>query len=252
MTSTERKRVALFVTCLVDLVRPDLGFSVVKVLEDSGYEVIVPDAQTCCGQPNYNGGDRTGAEAVARKNIDMLLAYEAVVLPSGSCAGMIKRDYPMLLANDPVYGARARELAGRVHELATFLVEVAGYHPRRRDIGRVTYHDACAGLRELGIKSQPRILLEQAGAEIVESSQAEVCCGFGGTFCVKYPDISNAMVARKVADAAASGAKCVVAGDLGCILNIEGKIHRDGGDMTVRHFVELLAEDMEGRDGSHE
>jgi len=231
---------ARFVTCLADLVRPAVGFAAVTLLEAAGYRVVVPPAQTCCGQPNFNGGDRAGAQAIARRNIDMLLAYEQIVLPSGSCAGMIKRDYPLLLAGDDIYADRARTLAGRVWELASFLVEVAGYHPPPRELGRVTYHDACAGLRELGIKSQPRQLLIEAGADLVESNQAEVCCGFGGTFCVKYPDISNNMVSRKMADAVSTGAPCLVAGDLGCILNMEGKAHRDGMDIEVIHFAELL------------
>ena len=157
---------------------------------------------------------------------------------------MIRHHYPALLADDASYAEKSKDLAGRIYELSTFLVEVAGYRPKRRELGTVTYHDACAGLRELGIKSQPRILLTEAGAKIVECGQAEVCCGFGGTFCVKYPDISNNMVQRKVEDAKASGASCLVAGDLGCILNLEGKMHREGIDMAVFHFVELLAGDQ--------
>jgi L-lactate dehydrogenase complex protein LldE len=245
MTEASRGEVALFVTCLIDLVRPDLGFSAVAVLEDAGYRVTVPADQTCCGQPNYNGGDENGARLIARQAIDTLFEFDYIVIASGSCAGMIRHHYPLLLADDAVYADRARQLAERVYELSQFLVDVADYRPKVTNPGKVTYHDACAGLRELGIKSQPRTLLERAGAEIVEASQAEVCCGFGGTFCVKYPDISNNMVQRKVQDAQATGASRLVAGDLGCILNMEGKIHREGIDVRVHHFVELLV-DREG------
>jgi L-lactate dehydrogenase complex protein LldE len=241
MADKRGREVALFVTCLIDLIRPDIGFSVVRVLEDAGYRVVVPPLQTCCGQPNYNGGDSDGARAVARRTIDCLQDHEYVVVPSGSCGGMIRHHYPLLLADDGVYAEKSKNLAGRVYELSTFLVEIAGYRPKRRELGTVTYHDGCAGLRELGIKRQPRTLLMEAGAEIVECNQAEVCCGFGGTFCVKYPEISNNMVQHKVEDARASGASCLVAGDLGCILNLEGKIHREGLDMAVFHFAELLA-----------
>lgn len=243
--SESKPRVALFVTCIVDLVRPDIGFDTVKVLEAAGYEVEVPAAQTCCGQPNYNGGDKQGALAVARRNIDMLSAYERVVIPSGSCAGMIKCDYPRMLGDDPVYGPKANALAEKVWELASFLVDVAGYHPSPAALGKLTYHDGCAGLRELGIKSQPRQLLTEAGGELVEAPMAETCCGFGGTFCIKYPEISNNMVQRKVDDVLATGAPRLVTGDLGCLLNMEGKLHRDGHELPVCHFVELLAGGVE-------
>lgn len=236
--------VALFVTCLVDQVKPKIGFDVVRVLAAAGFEVEVPGTQTCCGQPNYNGGDRAGAMAVARRTVDLLAGFRHVVVPSGSCAGMIKHHYPQLLADDAVYASRSIELAARVYELATFLTEVAGFTPDAGLPRTVTYHDACAGLRELGVKQAPRQLLVSAGTSIEESSQAETCCGFGGTFCIKYPDISNAMVSSKVEDLVASGAGTVVAGDLGCLLNIEGKLAREGVAIEARHFVELLAENL--------
>lgn len=236
-----RREVALFATCLVDLVRPDIGFDVARLVLDAGFKVVVPPLQTCCGQPNYNGGDKSGAMAMARRNIDLLMPYEYVVVPSGSCGGMIAHHYPELLSGDTVYAGRARRLAERVYELSRFLVDVADYQPSRRLEGTVTYHDACAGLRELGIKSGPRKLLERAGAQVVEAGQAETCCGFGGTFCIKYPDISNAMLERKVADIEATGAATVVAGELGCLMNIEGKLHRTGRPIAARHFAQLLA-----------
>jgi len=236
-----RGEVALFVTCLIDLIRPSLGFAAVELLEDAGYSVTVPTAQTCCGQPNYNGGDRKGAIEAARRTIDAFDPCEFVVAASGSCAGMIKHHYPGLCADDRVYYDRAVSLGSRVYELSTFLLEVADYRPPKLDAVSVTYHDACAGLREMGVKAQPRELLNRAGVQITEMSEPEVCCGFGGTFCVKYPNISDAMVGKKVNDAISSGAVDLIAGDLGCILNIEGKLHRDGKNMKARHFAELLA-----------
>lgn len=237
--------VALFVTCLIDLIRPDLGFDVVRLLRDAGYSVTVPNEQTCCGQPNYNSGDRAGARETARRTIDALSRYDYVVTASGSCAGMIRHHYPKLFADNSVYYERAVSLGERIYELSTFLVEVADYRPQPIEGQSVTYHDACAGLREMGVKAQPRELLGRAGVEIKEMQEPEVCCGFGGTFCVKYPQISNSMVDKKVKDATASGAQWLVAGDLGCILNMEGKLHRNGEEMQVFHFAELLANGIE-------
>ena len=236
-------RVALFVTCLVDLFRPSVGFAAVKLLEHAGCSVDVPRAQTCCGQPAYNSGDRADAKAIALQVFDAFAGYEYVVAPSGSCAGMIRQHYPELFADDPVNLPRARELAGRSWELVSFLVDVCGM----RSVGarwdrEVTYHDACSGLRELGVKRQPRQLLASvAGLTLKELPGAEDCCGFGGTFCVKYPDISDKMVSDKEADIAATGAEAVLAGDLGCLLNIAGKLHRQGRPVEVRHIAEILA-----------
>ena len=241
MSHSKQKEVALFVTCLIDTIRPSLGFDVVSLLERSGYQVVVPEAQTCCGQPNYNGGDKQNAEITARQVIDTFLPYRFVVVASGSCGGMIKHHYPDLLNDDREYGDKARELAAKVYELSNFLTEVAGYIPVKNINSKITYHDACAGLREMGIKQQPRQLLKLAGAEIIELAEPEVCCGFGGTFCVKYPDISNRLVEKKIQDAINSGADAIVAGDLGCILNIEGKLNRQEHKLPVYHFAELLS-----------
>jgi L-lactate dehydrogenase complex protein LldE len=236
-------RVALFVTCLVDLFRPSVGFAAVKLLEQAGCSVDVPRAQTCCGQPAYNSGDRADAKAIALQVLDAFAGYEYVVAPSGSCAGMIRQHYPELFADDPENLPRVRELAGRSWELVSFLVDVCGM----RSVGarwdrEVTYHDACSGLRELGIKRQPRQLLASvAGLTLKELPGAEDCCGFGGTFCVKYPDISDKMVSDKEADIAATGAEAVLAGDLGCLLNIAGKLHRQGRPVEARHIAEILA-----------
>lgn len=236
-------RVALFVTCLVDLFRPSVGFAAVKLLEQAGCTVDVPRAQTCCGQPAYNSGDRTNAKAIALQVFEAFAGYEHVVAPSGSCAGMIRQHYPELFADDPVDLPRARDLAGRSWELVSFLVDVCGMRAVDARWDReVTYHDACSGLRELGVKPQPRQLLASvAGLRLKELPGAEVCCGFGGTFCVKYPDISDKMVTDKEADIAATGAEAVLAGDLGCLLNIAGKLHRHGRRVEARHVAEVLA-----------
>ena len=236
-------RVGLFVTCLVDLFRPSVGFAAVKLLEDAGCAVEVPAAQTCCGQPAYNSGDRADAKAVASAMIDAFEAYDYVVAPSGSCAGMLREHYPALFAGDAGMEPRARALAGRTYELISFLTDVRGVRAVAAGFPeRVTYHDGCSGLRELGIRAQPRALLQSVeGLELVELPDADVCCGFGGTFCVKYPDISNAMVGAKAGRVTETGAETLLAGDLGCLLNIAGKLKRDGAAVRVRHVAEVLA-----------
>jgi L-lactate dehydrogenase complex protein LldE len=236
-------RVALFVTCLVDFFRPTIGFAAVKLLEEAGCTVEVPRAQTCCGQPAYNSGDRADAKAIASQVVDAFEGYDHVVAPSGSCAGMIRRHYPELFADEPVVLPRAQRLAARSWELVSFLVDICGMQAVAARWDReVTYHDACSGLRELGVKVQPRRLLASvAGLGLRELPGAEVCCGFGGMFCVKYPDISDKMVSDKETEIVATGAKAVLAGDLGCLLNIAGKLHRRGQRIEVRHIAEVLA-----------
>ncbi len=235
--------VGLFVTCLVDLFRPSVGFAAVKLLEDAGCTVEVPRAQTCCGQPAYNSGDQDSARAIAAQVIEAFEGFDHVVAPSGSCAGMLRRHYPALLADDPALAPRARHLAGRSHELISFLTDVLGVGAAAvRYDGVVTYHDACSGLRELGIQAQPRKLLAGvAGLTLAELPDTEVCCGFGGTFCVKYPEISNRMVDDKAANVARTGADTLLAGDLGCLFNLAGKLKRDGSPVRVRHVAEVLA-----------
>jgi L-lactate dehydrogenase complex protein LldE len=236
-------RVALFVTCLVDLFRPTVGFAAVKLLEDAGCTVGVPRRQTCCGQPAYNSGDRADAKAIALQVFDAFAGYDYVVAPSGSCAGMLRVHYPELFADDAGNLPRAQELAKRSWELVSFLVDVCGMQAVAANWHRrITYHDACSGLRELGIKLQPRQLLASvSGLTLEELPGAEVCCGFGGTFCVKYPEISDKMVTDKAADIAATGAEAVLAGDLGCLLNMAGKLYRQGRLIEVRHVAEVLA-----------
>jgi L-lactate dehydrogenase complex protein LldE len=235
-------RVGLFVTCLVDLLRPTVGFAAVKLLEDAGCRVEVP-SQTCCGQPAFNSGDRDNARAIARQVIEAFENFDYVVAPSGSCAGQMRLHYPDLFAEDPQWKPRADAFAAKVHELVSFLVDVLGLREvEARFHGSVTYHDSCSGLRELRIRSAPRTLLNTvAGLTISELHDSDVCCGFGGTFCVKYPDISNAIVDRKAANIEATGAGTLLAGDLGCLLNMAGKLKRRGSKVESRHVAEVLA-----------
>ncbi len=244
--ATQRPRVGLFVTCLVDLMRPSVGFAAVKLLEQAGCDVAVPTAQTCCGQPAYNSGDKPDAAALAKQTIAAFEGFDYVVAPSGSCAGMLKHHYPDLLKDDKAWALKAKAFAERVHELISFLVDVRGMTSVDAAFqGRVTYHDSCSGLRELGVKSQPRALLSTVkGLELIEMADSEVCCGFGGTFSMKYPDISNAMVEKKTANAAAAKPDLLLAGDLGCLMNMAGKLSREGRDIPVRHVAEVLAGEM--------
>jgi L-lactate dehydrogenase complex protein LldE len=242
---TARKpRVGLFVTCLVDVMRPSIGFAALRLLEEAGCDVSVPAAQTCCGQPGYNSGDRPAAQALALKFLREYRDYEYVVVPSGSCAGMIRAHYAELLSELPEARAEAERLGARTHELTDFLVTVMGMErvPGQFE-GAITYHDSCSGLRELGVKAQPRRLLAKVpGLTVKEMATPEYCCGFGGTFSVKYGEISGRIADRKCDDIAATGCAAVVLGDLGCMLNIEGRLRRRGDRQTrVYHVAEVLA-----------
>ena len=241
--SDSTPRVALFVTCLVDLYRPSIGFAAIDLLERAGCTVAVPPQQTCCGQPAYNSGDRRTAQDLARPIIDAFLPYDYTVVPSGSCGAMIAKHFPGLFADDPEYRGKAERLAAKTHELVSFLTDIRGMAaPEARYDGVVTYHDSCSGLRELGVKAQPRALLGKvAGLTLKEMPDAEICCGFGGTFCVKYPEISTRMVSDKTKAIAASGADTLLAGDLGCLLNMAGRLQREGHPVKVRHVAEVLA-----------
>jgi len=239
-----RPRVALFVTCLVDLHRPSVGFAAISLLEQAGCMVDVPRTQTCCGQPAYNSGDRANARELARGILDAFGGYDYVVVPSGSCGGMLKHHIPLLFDDDPNLRTRADALAAKTFELISFLTDVMGFvRPLAKYTGgTVTYHDSCSGLRELGVKAQPRQLLRAVGATVVEMSDAEVCCGFGGTFCVKYPEISVRMVSDKTRDIVETEAETVLAGDLGCLLNIAGRLEREGRATNARHIAEVLTD----------
>jgi L-lactate dehydrogenase complex protein LldE len=239
---TPKHRVGLFVTCLVDLIRPSVGFAAVKLLEAAGCTVEVP-LQACCGQPAFNSGDRATARAIAESVIAAFTPYDYVVAPSGSCAGMLKVHYPHLFHGDPNWLPRAETFAGKTYELVSFLVDVLGVKKiEARLSATATYHDSCSGLRELGIRAQPRKLLAGVtGLKLTEMRDPDVCCGFGGTFCVKYADISNAIVGRKADNVAATGADLLLAGDLGCLLNMAGKLQRESRRIAVRHVAEVLA-----------
>ncbi len=235
-------RVGLFVTCLVDIIRPSVGFAAVKLLEDAGCKVIVP-SQTCCGQPAYNAGDRATAKALARQAIDAFEDCDYVVAPSGSCGGMLAKHYPGLFAGEPELAIRAERFAEKSHELVSFLVDVLGVEKvAARYDGVVAYHDSCAGLRELGVKAQPRRLLAGVeGLTLVELNEAETCCGFGGLFAAKYGELSNAIVSRKADDIRGAKADTVLAGDLGCLMNMAGRLQREGSAVVARHVAEVLA-----------
>lgn len=237
-------RLALYVTCLVDLMRPSVGFAALRLLEATGAEVFVPEGQTCCGQPAWSAGNRPLAVDLARKAIAELEGYDSVVIPSGSCTDQIRNVYPQLFADDPLWGPRARALADRTVELTSFLADVASRDFLASDFnGSVTYHDSCKGLRGLGIKRQPReLLLKVRGLSLTEMSDCEECCGFGGAFSVRFGDISTQIVDRKCDSIAAAGADAVVGGDLGCLINIEGRLRRRGDETTrVLHIAEVLA-----------
>ncbi len=238
-----KRKVGLFVTCLVDLHRPNVGFAAIRLLEQAGCEVIVPASQTCCGQPAYNSGDDKSAMAIARQCIAAFEGVDYIVAPSGSCAGMIREHYPDLLADDPLWAQRAIAVAKRCHELLSFLVDICGFDGIDAEFDHaVTYHDSCSGLRELGIRKQPRQLLSTVGKlQLHEMEDTDVCCGFGGTFCVKFPEISERMVSDKVALVCQSGADTVLGGDLGCLLNIRGRLSRLGLPIQIYHAAEVLA-----------
>lgn len=237
-------RLALFVTCLVDLMRPEVGFASLRLLEGAGCDVVVPPGQTCCGQPAFGAGNRVLATDLARQAIAQLEDYEYVVIPSGSCTDQIRNVYPQLLADDPIWAARAQALAARSYELSCFLAEVLKLEQVPGALaGSVTYHDSCKGLRGLGIKAQPRNLLaSMRGMTLSEMPDCEECCGFGGAFAVRFGEVSTAIVDRKCESIAAAGADAVVGADLGCLLNIEGRLRRRGDQRTqVLHLAEVLA-----------
>jgi L-lactate dehydrogenase complex protein LldE len=250
MNETPQRTVGLFVTCLADLFRPSVAFSSIRLLEQAGCTVEVPQQQTCCGQPGYNTGAFADTRPLAQQVIEVFSDYTWVVAPSGSCAGMIKHHYPALLKGLPGWETRARELAERTWELTSFLVDVLDYPAEQRSDSpqtRYTYHDSCAGLREMGVRQQPRQLLKSLqGIEVLELEGTDVCCGFGGTFCAKMPEISAKMVDDKLYSALATGADVLLGGDLGCLMNIAGRARRLGRELEVRHVAEVLAHNVEG------
>ena len=239
------KNIGLFITCLADLFRPQVGFAAARLIEQCGCTVVVPP-QSCCGQPAYNSGDDAKARVLATNLITEFENFDYVVVPSGSCAAMLKLHYPTLLSDTPSWHERAQNLANKTYELSQFLVDVMRLKPPTKPLHfarhkKITYHDSCSGLRELGIRSQPRKLLNQcAEIAIDEMNNAEICCGFGGTFCVKYPEISTRLVDNKIAGIDQTNADIVLGGDLGCLMNIAGRLSRCNKQTRVFHFAEWL------------
>jgi L-lactate dehydrogenase complex protein LldE len=237
------RRVALFATCIVDQVYPEIAEATVAVLERLGVEVHFPAGQTCCGQPAFNAGYRKDARVMAARTLDVLRDAGDVVLPSGSCTTMIRKFYPELFADDPMRHAETIDLAGRTYELTEYLVDVLGV----TDVGAAfpasfTIHDSCHALRELGIKRQPRALpAEVDGAQLTELPKAERCCGFGGLFAVKMGPVSEAMAADKAADITATGADHAIAVDASCMMQINGRLSREGARCRALHIAQVLA-----------
>lgn len=236
-------KVSLFVTCLVDQLWSNIGTSCVAVLRRAGCDVEFDDRQTCCGQPAFNTGYRDEARQVAKRFIEIFeqSTADAIVSPSGSCVAMVHH-FSGLFAEDPRWRERAQAIAARTHELSSFLIRVL----KVDDVGaswqgRLTWHDACHGLRDLNIRSEPRKLISNVrGAELVELENAESCCGFGGTFSVKYPEISVAILDQKIEAIECAGVRAVVSGDASCLMQIGGRLSRRGSQVKVMHLAELL------------
>jgi L-lactate dehydrogenase complex protein LldE len=237
-------RVSLFVTCLVDQLWPSVGRSAVEVLRRAGCEVEFDSRQTCCGQPAFNSGYRDEARAVGRALLDLYehSGTDAIVMPSGSCAAMVHH-LPELFAPGERDRARAEALAARTHELSGFLVRVLGVTDVGASFeGRVTWHDACHGLRDLGLREEPRALLSRVrGLELVETKSCDTCCGFGGTFSVKYPEVSTAMLDQKLLAVEEAGVAAIVSGDASCLLQIGGRLLRRRSPIRTIHLAEVLA-----------
>jgi L-lactate dehydrogenase complex protein LldE len=238
-----KKRVSLFVTCIVDQLFPKVGIAMAEVLESLGYQVDFPEEQTCCGQPAFNSGYRGEARTVARHFLDTFESCEAIVVPSGSCTSMVVHHYAELFSKQPDTMARVHALERRVWEFSTFLTEVAGVE----DVGArmnavVTFHDGCHALRELGVKEAPRRLLAHVrGLELREMQPAEECCGFGGTFSVKFAELSGAMAKTKIEAILQTGAHTVVSLDPSCLMQIQGALMRAGSSVRTMHLAEVLA-----------
>ncbi|MGH9400709.1 MAG: (Fe-S)-binding protein [Terriglobia bacterium] len=242
---TTKPRVSLFITCLGDQFFPEVGECVVKVLERLGVEVTFNPEQTCCGQPAFNTGYIEEARGVAARMLDLFDDADYVVAPSGSCSTMVRVFYPELFADDPARLAKAEALRRKLYEFSEFLVKVL----KVESVGasfphRVTYHDSCHLLRELGISEEPRKLIRAVrGIDLVEMDDYKLCCGFGGTFSVKFPEVSVAMGDDKLRAAAKAGAEYLVANDSGCLMHLAGLIHRQGLPLKTMHLAQLLTQE---------
>jgi len=242
MAARSPKDITLFVQCLMDAAAPGAAEAMASVLDRLGFRLHCPKGQTCCGQPAFNAGYRSAAREAARHCIEVFEGEGPVVCPSGSCTAMVRHHYPHLFPEGSAWRLRAQRLAGRVYEFSEFLVDAAGVSDvGARFAGRATYHESCHLLRGLGVSAQPRRLMRAVrGLELVEMFNPDRCCGFGGSFSVKYPEISTAMADDKVENILASGADVVVGCDMGCLLNIEGRLARRGAEVGVMHLAELL------------
>ncbi|BCS89133.1 (Fe-S)-binding protein [Pseudodesulfovibrio sediminis] len=237
----------LFIQCLVDSLKPEIGDAMVHVLDTLGVSMVYPENQTCCGQPAFNSGYRREATKAARRFIDIFENHNAIVCPSGSCVHMVRHHYLDLFRDEPAMLARARKVAANTYEFTEYLVDVLGVTDpgsqlNSRFDGSVTYHDSCHLSRGLGIRSQPRLLLENIpGLSLIEMDESDRCCGFGGTFSVKYPEISTAMVDDKIQTILATGADAVAGCDVSCLMNIEGRLSRIDSPVRALHIAEILA-----------
>ena len=243
----EKPRVSLFVTCLVDQAMPEIGVSTVKLLRRAGYAVEFPSDQVCCGQPFFNSGLRPEARRLAKRNLEIFADAEVVVLPSGSCTTMIRKEYPHLFEDDPAMKEKAEKLAAKTFELSEFLDKQSTSNeailPMLKGAGEetITYHDSCHMCRVLGLQEEPRNLLRAAGKEIAEMPEVR-CCGFGGVFSIRMPEVSNAMTAEKLRQVGETGAKTLVTADPGCLMQMQGMLP-DDSDVQIKHIAVLLAGD---------
>jgi len=240
---TRTKTVSLFVQCLVDGIYPGVGEAMVQIFRKLGISLTCPTQQTCCGQPAFNAGYRREAEVAARRFIGIFETADVIVCPSGSCVAMVRHHYTELFNDDASWLQRAKHVAAKTYELTEYLVNILGVDDLgARYDGTITYHDSCHLLRSLGVKDQPRRLLSKvSGAEFIEMYDSDRCCGFGGSFSMKYADISSAMAADKVKNILNSGADTVVGCDMGCLMNIEGMLSRKGSDIKIMHIAQILA-----------
>jgi len=240
---SSQKKVTLFIQCLVDTIYPEVAEAMVQVFRRLGISLTCPTDQTCCGQPAFNSGYRRQAQVAAKHFIEVFEDSELIVCPSGSCVNMVRHHYAELFRNNSQWLQRAQDLADRTYEFSEYLVDVLGVDDLGAHFdGKLTYHDSCHLLRGIGVQKQPRKLLHHiSGTDFIEMHNSDYCCGFGGTFSVKYPDISNAMVTDKVKNIIDTGADAVVACDMGCLMNIQGKLSRMGSDIKVMHLAQILA-----------